>query len=334
MDGQLRTIVYSKSDDLPEGLSEENFFHSRSLFMLCEQTPRHRPYMVVVTDGDGRVVAQMLALVRYRSSWFPPYLYLHCRVLGEGVYRPVEGHTQSECFSMMLQMLSARLGGRMLYTEVSNLSQKMFGYKVFRDCGFFPVRWMSIHNSLHSRTPEERIGQRMRKRIDNAYARGVVTSEVQSDDDFNAFIRLLRRHNRLKPKRYIPHDDFFRGIMEQGNGRLYITRFHDYVIGCSAVVYSRSHDVMQNNSYLWYAAFRRKSFAWLHPDELTIWHAIKDSHARGYDHICFLDVGLPFRKNAFRDFILSFGGKPTSTYRWFRTRIRWLNSLLSWFYRD
>ncbi|MBR1484137.1 MAG: GNAT family N-acetyltransferase [Prevotella sp.] len=330
----LRTIVYSKAEDLPQGLSEENFFHSRSLFMLSRQTPRHKPYMVVTHDGDGNVLAQMLALVRYRTSWFPPYLYLHCRVLGEGVYHPAEGLSRSELFAMMMQQLTSKLGRRMLYIEVSNLSQKMFGYKVFRDCGFFPVRWMSIHNSLHSRTPEERIGPRLQKHIDHAYARGVVTTEVEGDEDFAAFMRLLRKHNRLKPKRYVPHDNFFRGIKEQGKGRLYITHYHQRAIGCSAVVYSGAHESMQNNAYLWYAAFRRKSFAWLHPDELTIWHAIKDAHQRGYDHICFLDVGLPFRKNRYRDFILKFGGKPTSTYRWFRTSIGWLNKLLSWYYRD
>ena len=330
----LRTIVYSKSEELPAGLSEESFFHSRRLFELSSQTPRQKPYMVVVETADGDVVAQMLAMARYRTSWLPPYLYVHCRVLGEGVYRPVGGTSQAELFSRMLRMLTSKLGRRMLYIEVSNLSQKMFGYKSFRDCGYFPVRWMSIHNSLHSRTPEERIDARKQKRIDHAYARGVVTDEVASEADFALFMRLLRRHNRLKPKRYIPQDDFFRGITAQGNGRLYLTRYHDHVIGCSAVVYSGSHEHLQNNAYLWYAAFRRKSFAWLHPDELTIWHAIKDSHRRGYDHICFLDVGLPFRKNRFRDFILRFGGKPTSTYRWFHTSIGWLNRLLSWFYRD
>ena len=334
MSEQLRTVVYSRADDLPEGLMEDNFFHSRRLFVLGQQTPRHKPYMVVVHGDGNRVEAQMLAMVRYRSSWFPPYLYVHCRVLGEGMFRADSTLPHNDLFAMMLRQLTSKLGRRMLYIEVSNLSQKMFGYKTFRECGFFPVRWMSIHNSLHSRPPAERIGQRKKKRIEHALQRGVVSSEVTTEHDFNDFMRLLHHHNLLKPKRYIPHERFFRGIMEKYDGRLFVTHFHDHIIGCSAVVYSGRHEDMQNNAYLWYAAFRRKSFAWLHPDEATIWNAITDSHQRGYDHICFLDVGLPFRKNRFRDFILSFGGKPTSTYRWFRCSIGWVNSMLSWFYRD
>ena len=50
--------------------------------------------------------------------------------------------------------------------------------------------------------------------------------------------------------------------------------------------------------------------------------------------MCFMDVGLPFSKNPFREFILRFGGKEQSTYRWFRFSIRWVNKLLRWLYRE
>ena len=284
--------------------------------------------MVTAEDGNGRVVAHMLAVVRYRSSWFPPYFFMHCRLMGEGVYADDITTTKAEVFEQMLETLRRRLGSRVLYIEVSNLSQKMFAYKEFRQQQFFPVHWMSIHNSLHSHTPEERIDQRMQQRIDKAYERGVVTKEVEGKQEFRAFMRLLRKHNMLKPKRYIPREEFFKGIVEGGHGRLFVTLYKNRVIGCSACAYS------ENNAYLWYAAFRRKSFVLMHPAVLTIWHAIKDAHQRGYDHIFFLDVGLPFRRNHFREFILSFGGKPVSTYRWFRVSIGWVNRLLSWIYRD
>ena len=323
----MTTKIYTSGDTLPQGLMEENFFHSPQFFAVCQQTPRHRPYLVTLEHADGQIVAQMLAVVRYRTSWFPPYLYRHCRILGEGVYRHEE--LKDEHFGLLLQALTAKLGPRMLYIEMSNLSQKMFGYRQLRNNRYFPVRWMSIHNSLHSRTPEERISAALQRRIDHAYERGVVTDEVQGDEDFKEFMRLLRHHNWLKPKRYIPADEFFQQIHEQPEqGRLFLTRYKSHIVGCSAVIYSH------HQAYLWYAAYRRKTYAIAHPRELTIWHAIKDSHQRGYEHIFFMDVGLPFRKNTFRDFILRFGGKPVSTYRWFRCSVKWLNSLLSWIYRD
>ncbi|MBQ9668754.1 MAG: GNAT family N-acetyltransferase, partial [Prevotella sp.] len=250
---------------------------------------------------------------------------------GEGVYANADDEEippRNELFGMMLQAITSRLGRWMLYIEVSRLSHKMFGYREFRASGYFPVRWMNIHNSLHSRAPEERISPRMQQRIDSAYERGVVTDEVSSEADLESFIRLLRQHNWLKPKRYIPDDKFFVGLAQSDHAQLYLTRYRDHIIGCSAVV------VSEGQAYLWFAAYRRKTYATLHPDVLTIWHAIKDAHRLGRQHIYFMDVGLPFRKNAFREFILRFGGKPTSTYRWFRCSIRWINALLSWIYRD
>ncbi len=320
--------IITNQKDLP-ALDNTNFFHSRQFFEIARQTPRHKPYMAVVKNGEGGVMAHLLAIVRYRTSWWPPYIYMHCRLLGEGVYSYAhEGKSDSELFAMMLDALRRKLSIRVLYIEVSNLSQKMFAYRELKQLQFFPVHWMSIHNSLHSHTPEERISERLQKHIDNAYARGVITREVNGEQEFQEFMSLLRRHHWLKPRRYIPDKKFFLAIKNQHHGRLYITRYHNHVIGCSAVAYSNQ------NAYLWYAAFRRKSFVRLHPDELTIWHALKDAHSRGYQHMFFLDVGLPFSRNPFREFILRFGGKPVSTYRWFHCTIRWINALLSWIYRD
>lgn len=320
--------VISQQADLPE-LDDSNFFHSRQLFDIAKRTPKQRPYMVIASTSDGRVVGHLLAIVRYRTLWLPPYLYTHCRILGEGVYTyPCESFTSHQLFGLMTSELQARLGSKVLYLEVSNLSQKMFAYRELKQLKFFPVHWMSIHNSLHSHAPEERLTKRLQKHISKAYQRGVITNEVETEEDVKQFFKLLKRHHWLKPERYIPDEKFFIAIHQQGYGRLYLTRYHDHVIGCSAVAYS------QQNAYLWYMAFRRKSFAIVHPDELTLWHVLNDSHRRGYEHVYFLDVGLPFSHNPFKEFILRFGGKPVSAYRWFRCSIGWINAILSWIYRD
>ncbi len=323
---RLTTTIYCKSSELPE-LEGANFFHSRQLFEICEQAHRQRPYMVVTTNESGRVVGYMLGILRYRTFWLPPFLLLHCRVLGEGIYTD-SNYSREELFGEMLEALTQKVNSKALYIEVSNLSQKMLGYKQLRQHGYYPVNWMSIHNSLHSHAPEERISEKMQKRIDHAHQRGVTTEIVTTEEDFNAFSKLLRSHNLLKPRLYIPDDLFFRKLMSEDYGELFVTKYHGKVIGCSAVVYS------EGNAYLWYAAYRRKTYLHLHPDILTIWDTMKDAHQRGYQHMCFMDVGLPYNKNPFREFILRFGGKEQSTYRWFRFSIQWVNALLAWIYRE
>ena len=322
----LTTTIYRKPEALPE-LDDSNLFHSRQLFEVCCEASRQKPYMVVAADDKGRVVGHLLGVVRYRAMLTPPFLLIHCRILGEGVYANSD-YPKEDVLEEMFSALTQLLNKRTLYIEVSNLSQKMVGYKQLRQLGYFPVHWMSIHNSLHSRAPEERITPKLQKRIDNAHAKGVMTEEVQTEKDFQAFLKLLSKHHILKPKRYIPDDVFFRKLVQGETGRLFVTKYHDKVIGCSACVYS------EGNAYLWYSAFRRKTYLTLHPDIVTIWDAMKDAYDRGYQHMCFMDVGLPFRKNPFREFILRFGGKEQSTYRWFRFSIKWVNRLLTWIYRE
>ena len=322
---ELKTTVYRKSKDLP-AVEGDNFFHSKRLFDILKHTPRQKPYMVVVEDEQGRIVSHMLGFLRYRTFIFPPFLLIHCSVLSEGVYAESEYH-KDELFGEMLKALIKEVNTHTLYIEVSHLSQKMLGYKQLRQLGFYPVNWMSIHNSLHSHAPEERISEKLQRRIDIAHAKGVTTEVVSTEEDFKAFSKLLRHHNILKPKRYIPDDIFFRQMMASGDGRLFVTKYHGKVIGCSACAYSNG------NAYLWYSAFRRKTYIHLHPDVMTIWDTMKDAYDRGFQHMCFMDVGLPFSKNPFREFILRFGGKEQSTYRWFRFSIKWVNKLLAWIYR-
>ena len=265
---------------MPE-LEGDNFFHSKRLFEILEKTPRQRPYMVVVRDENGQIVSHMLAFLRYRTFIFPPFFLVHCRVLNEGVYAKSKYHKE-ELLGKMLEALIKDVGLRVLYIEVSNMTQKMLGYKQLRQLGFYPIHWMSVHNSLHSHAPEERITEKMQKRIDHGHERGAVTEVVKTEEDFKAFSKLLRKHHIFKPKRYIPDDVFFRAIMnEEESGRLFVTKYHGKVIGCSAVAYS------QGDAYMWYSAFRRKTYHHLHPDLLTIWDAMKDAHERGYRHMCF-----------------------------------------------
>ena len=324
---RLTTTIYTKTQGMP-ALNEGSYFHSRELMEICETAPRQRPYMVVIYDEAGGELCHMLGIVRFRTLLLPPFLLIHCRILGEGVYSNHSDYKKNELYGLMLSALTNKLNKRVLFMEVSNLSSKMLGYKELRENDYYPVNWMSIHNSLHSHAPEERITPKLQKRIDRAHERGVTTEIVSNEQDLKAFSKLLRKHHILKPKRYIPDDTFFRQFMQSHNGNLFVTKYHGKVIACAACVYS------QNDAYLWYTAFRRKTFHTLHPDTMVIWDVMKHAYDNGYEHMRFMDVGLPFRKNPYREFILRFGGKEQSTYRWFRFSIRWVNKLLAWIYRE
>lgn len=322
----LQTIICTRHEDIPQ-MECRNFFHSRELFRMFEQTPRMKPFMAVALAPEGTVAAHLLAVVRYRATAIPPFLYTHCMVMGEGEYADSR-YTREELFGNMLRALTKKVQGKVLYIEFSQISEKMFGYRIFRRMGYFPVLWQSIRNSLHSKPPEERLVAKAKRRIAHAMAKGVSFETVDSEEGLKAFAALLKRHNRLKPKRYIPDIGFFRQMMGSDSGKLFLTKYKEKVVGCCLCAFSG------NDAYLWYTASLRKTYAMVHPATATVWNILDYAHRHHYDHVSFMDVGLPLHKNHYRDFILQFGGKPVSTYRWFRCSIGWINKALAWIYRE
>lgn len=325
MEYSISIIRHSK--DMPT-LVCHNFFHSPDLFRIIEKTPGQTPYMLVATDDQGQVAGHMLVVLRRRGALMPPYLFTQGRVYGEGEY--ANEAERERIFGLMLNRLDQTLKRKLcLYIEFSNLSRKMFAYKEFRQCNYFPVQWMQIHNSLHSVSPEERLSEKFMKRITNATQLGVTVQEVKDEADVKRFYRVLHAHNRFRFLSYLPNERQFREMLShKDHCRLYVCRQRDKVIGSGAVIYSGG------DAYLWYFAAKSKVNPLLHPKTMLLWHCVKTAHLDGCEHFYFMDAGLPFSRSHTREFVLGFGGKPVSSYRWFRFSIRWINRLLSWCYRE
>ena len=319
-------VIVTRSKELP-AIECKDFFHSTELFHILEQTPGSTPYMVIAKDAHDVVHAHLLAVVNRRGSMLPPYLYSVGRIYGEGEY--VDEAEKPQLFSQMLRAITTRLKRRLcLYIEVSHISKKMFGYRTFRENDYFPIRWMQVHNSLHSKAPEERLDEKMKSRIAHVQEIGVTCSETTSKEEFDECYKILRNFYRFKFQRFLPKKKLFELLQKSPNCRIYTVSFKKWIIGGCVVVYSRG------NAYLWYMATKRKSFAKCRPTTMTIWNALQDSYKRGFQHLHFMNVGLPYSKNPIRETILHFGGKPASTNHWFRCSIGWVNRLLKWINRE
>lgn len=333
--------IYTSSKELPAQLLDGNFFHSRELFQMVEESPGDTPYMTVATKDD-QVVGQLLVIVHRRGSLIPPYLFTHAHAHGEGIYakatdagfgKETEAHKATEgeiarLFPLMLKAITLRLKERLcLYIEFSEVSKKMFGYRDFRHLGYIPISWQEIHNSLHSLAPEQRLSDKQAGVVRSMMEKGVQSHEATTAEDIERFHRLLRRFYRFKLRRFIPSVEFFVQLAQSKHAKILVTTYKGKIIGGCACVYS------QGNAYLWYAVGKRKTYASLHPDTMTIWHALKEAHEMGCCHFHFMDAGLPWKGNPYREFILSFGGKPVAKLRWFRFYSKRINNVLHWLFR-
>ena len=322
----LKIRIIERYDELPD-VSDKSFFHSKEFFRIVAVTSGHHPFMVVAEREDGTVAAQMLAATRRHGSLIPPYLFSQGRVYGEGVYG--EDVDRDEVFGMMLKGITKRFKYALcFYTEFSNISQKMFGYRHFRDEGFFPVSWQEVYNSLHLWPDEVNIDKRLLRHIKRGKNKGVTTRELDHDSDLQPCYKLLRSYHRLKFRTFLPPYRFFVELHNDPHAHFFLTEHAGKPIGACVCVYS------DNKAYMWFAASKRMSHSRQHPEAVGLYDAISAAKEAGCQQFYFMNAGLPFRKSRDRDFILKFDGKPVAKYRWFRFFPPLLNRFLSWLYRE
>ena len=317
---------YNKSEELPS-LLKGDFFHSQEWFRIIEKVPGKSPIMAVAYNSDGKIMGQMVVVVFRKSSLFPPYIYTHARVYGSGIY--ASDDMEQEIFPQLLHTITHRLNRRLCFCiEFCNLPKKMYGYRSFRNEGFIPLPWQEIHNSLHSKVPEERLNEKQKARIEKLHEKGVETHIAQTEEDLIAFHRLLKNYYSLKIKHDLPTLAFLKDLQASKNGDVFLTTYKNKLIGGCSCIYNRG------NAYLWHLAAKRKSYALYSPNLMTVWGAIKYAKAKNYAHIYFMNVGFPWKKNPKREFFLNFGGKPVAKYRWFRFYSKFINRIVGWIYKE
>ena len=321
--------TYYHGADIPE-LPGNNTFHSKELFLIYEATPGFKPLFIVASD-EGKPVAKLLAAIRTTKKIFPPSFVSRCEIYGCGDFLK-ECTDREKVFHEMLEHLTAEASRESFLIEFRNLESPMFGYKCFRDNHYFPVSWMRVHNSLHGiDRAEARISSSKLRQIRKGLANGAVIKEAETAEEIDRFSRLLRRVYNTKRQKFFPDKLFFEHmqhiLLQAQKAKIFlILNKEGKIIGGSACFYS------EGNAYLWFSGGMTKTYAHLYPGVLAIWAAMKNAFDNGYQHLEFMDVGLPFQKHGYRNFVLRFGGKQSSTRRWFHVRWTWLNKLLTKIY--
>lgn len=324
----LKLTTYYRGNKIPE-LPGSNIFHSRELFHIYEATPGYTPLLIVATEGE-KPIAKLLAATRTSVRWFPPSIIKQCEIYGTGEYLD-DTIDKEAVFGEILEHLTTEVLRNSFLIEFRNLENAMFGYKHFRKNYYFPVNWLRVRNSLHNaKSTEERFSPSRIRQIKKGLKNGAKIEEAHSIEEIREFSQMLRQVYSSHIRKYFPNIVFFHHmdtrLIQSGQGKIFVIKYKEKIIGGSACIYSG------DNAYLWFSGGMRKSYALQYPGILAVWMALKDARERGYRHLEFMDVGLPFKKHGYRDFVLRFGGKQSSTRRWFRFRWLWLNKLLTKIY--
>lgn len=324
----LQLTIYRSGSFVPP-LPGTDVFHSTELFHTYEATPGYNPLLIVATL-DGNVIGKLLGVIRRSVRLTPPAFIKRCEIYGTGEYFiPIT--ERESLFGEMLHHLTKEALHQSFLIEFRNLTDAKFGYRFFRMNCYFPINWLRVRNSLHGNSPvEKRFSPSRLRQIRKGLKNGAQVHEAHTPEEIQAFARMLHRVYSFKIRRHFPSLRFFRELerylTQNEHSRIFVVTYNGRIIGGSACIYS------EETAYLWFSGGMRKTYALQYPGILAVWHALRDAKQRGYRHLEFMDVGLPFHPHGYRDFVLRFGGRQTSTRRWFRFRWEWLNRLLSKLY--
>lgn len=319
----LKLTTYYRGSVVPE-LPGTNTFHSTELFRIYEATPGYSPVLIVASEGN-KPVAKLLAAIRRSVRMFPPGIIKRCEVYGAGEYFD-ETADKEAIFSEMLQRLTDVALRDSFLIEFRNLENPMFGYKSFRDNRYISINWLRVRNSLHSiEKVESRFSPSRIRQIKKGLKNGAQVREARTMEETLSFANMLHHVYSSKIRRHFPNINFFLHLesqLKEDQSKIFIVTYKEKIIGGSACIYS------DDSAYLWFSGGMRKTYALQYPGILAVWKALDDAKQRGFRHMEFMDVGLPFRRHGYREFVLRFGGKQSSTRRWFRFRWDWLNRVL------
>lgn len=324
----LKLTTYYRGNQIPD-LPGSNTFHSTELFHIYEATPGYTPVLIVASE-QNRPVAKLLAALRKSVRLFPPAIIKRCEIYGTGEYFDPQSDKEA-IFSDMLKRLTDEALRDSFLIEFRNLENALFGYKAFRANHYFAVNWLRVRNSLHSvDRVEERFSPSRIRQVKKGLKNGAYVREAHTSEEIKQFALMRHKVYSSKIRRHFPSMSFFQHLankmLDDQHSRIFIVIYKDKIIGGSACIYS------DDNAYLWFSGGMRKTHALQYPGILAVWKALDDAKQRGYRHLEFMDVGLPFRKHGYREFVLRFGGKQISTRRWFRFRWKWLNWVLNKIY--
>lgn len=324
----LKLITYYHEEDIPD-LPGSNVFYSKEMFQIYEATPKYTPILIVAYN-DMTPIAKMLCIIKKNGRIFPSSIISRCVIYGTGEY--FNQDIDSELvFKEMLSYITTICLQDSFFIEFRNLQKALFGYKAFRDNGYFPVNWLRVRTSLHNTTNLiEKLSYSRRRQIKKGYSSGAEVYATLQAEEVRDFSKMLKKNYSYKIRKHFPCIEFFENfdekLVHKGMGRIFIVKYKDKIIGGSVVLFSG------NNAYILFSGGMNKTYKKFYPGVLATWKAIECAHIEGYRHIEYMDVGLPFRKHGYREFALRFGGKQKSSRRWFRFRWNFLNNILTKIY--
>jgi len=289
-----------------------NVFHTPEMLRVFARTAGYRPGLWAAVDGGARPLA-LLAPVEI-AVLGGPLRRLTARAVAYGSVLAAPGAEGTEALATLLTTYRRDAGGRVLFTELRNLSDTTPWRPALEAGGFAYEDHLNFLIDL-ARPPETLwagIRSNARRNIQKAQREGVVVEEATDAAQVPEAYAILRGvYRRLQ----VPLTDqalfqaAFDILQPAGLFKIMLAHVEDKVIGVMTLLLHAGVIIY------WYTGVD-KAYSAYRANDLLVWHALDWGSRNGYHTFDFGGAGKPDEEYGVRDFKAKFGGELVSYGRY------------------
>ncbi|MCB9284856.1 MAG: GNAT family N-acetyltransferase [Lewinellaceae bacterium] len=300
--------------------STDHFFQSPEFFEFIEPVKGYQPILLIAKNDAGEVEGSLLGAFQSDGGPVKSWLSRRLIVWGGPMVSETPGVDREQVATRLLQALKKEAKGNAIYIEFRNYFNTEILRKAFETCGF---TFRPHLNFLVSLDDEEAVQKRMssnrRRQIRTSLSAGATIEEPKSEEEVRALYEILEDLYKTKVKKPLPSFELFRQFWASPNGKTFVVKYGDKVMGGSAGPVYRDKII-----YQWYVCGDNGSVKGVHSSVLATWAQIDYGLKNGYQLFDFMGAGKPEEEYGVREFKARFGGEEVNYGRYERI----LNPLL------
>lgn len=297
---------------LLEQWPQDHFFQSPEFLEFIAKVPGYKPLLLVCTGDGGEYKGSLMAAIQTDGkgvkSWFTRRLI----VWGGPVVPPGPETEQKETTEKLLSALKKKATGKAIYIEFRNYYDTSAMRPVFESKGFHYRDHLNFLVKLDDEgAVQKRMGSNRKRQIRLSLEAGAVIKEPETEAEVRELYDILDNLYREKVKKPLPDFELFKQFWTSPNGKVFVVKYQDKVMGGSAGPVYRNKII-----YQWYVCGDNSSVKGVHSSVLATWAQMEYGLKNGYQLFDFMGAGRPDEGYGVRDFKARFGGDEVSYGRY------------------
>jgi len=281
--------------------STASFFQTRECYDFYASLSFMQPFIFGVSENDklvGVVCGYVIADGNFVKQFFSRRAIIPGGLL-------LDKDISLETLQLLLHQLKKELSKKCIFIEIRNFNDYSSFRSTFETVGFNYQPHLNFHISTqHADSALSQLNTTKRRDIKLSAKEGAEWYESKNIEDVKMYYSMLRELYQHKIKTPLFPSEFFEKLVQLSNGKLFIVKYKDGIIGGSVCVL-----FPDNTVYEWFVCGLDGQIKNVYPSTLATWAGIEFAAANRYNRFDMMGAGKPNEGYGVREFKSKFGGE-------------------------